>query len=173
MWLFLVIYLTLNVVTSFLFAEIINRDENSIESLLNPDENFDSASIANDPLNQVEGSFGVDFQDVDLSLDPCSSDNQGSDIYRRSCQTDIIIAKTNGPQQPRKGVTLRPPWLGSDTVQETDPQCVNFWKRPILLFCGDPEAFTSGYDIYDSVLVMNCCPSRMAPGIVSLLFFFL
>lgn len=162
MWWLLVILLTLTIVNFVPSPGKSEKNDGDMEYVTDPDEEIDSSSPWNEGnVNPSDGKISL----FDSSLDSCASNLQGSNnIYRRKnaeCRTKPEAAiKT--PESPREGVTPFPAWLNPKSFQKSDPECVNFWQRPKFVTCGGPETFTDRYDIYDSVLVMNCVPGKVA-----------
>ena len=151
------------------FPEDSNVFAQTTDSLLNnsdKDVGYDD-SQGNSPESIFQNVIIADnVSPMDKSLDICTPDDR---IRRRgkACSSNIETSKPinefSRPQKPREGVSLRPSYLKDTSAKSpSDPQCVNFWKRPIYLTCGGPEVAWPGDKIFDNIYVLNCLMGKLS-----------
>lgn len=120
-----------------------------------PDSIFENVNSAEISIGKIADNVSP----LDKPLDICTSDDR---IRRRgracsNIETSKPMNAVFRPQKPREGVSLHPSYLKSTPAKSpSDPQCVNFWKRPVYLTCGGPEVAWPGDKIFDSIYVLNC-----------------
>lgn len=156
------------------FSEDSSVFASATDSLLNNSENVEYDDFQdNSPesifenVNSVDTSVGKiadNVRPLDKPLDVCTPDNR---IRRRgkACPSNIEISKPTNevfrPQEPREGVSLHPTYLSNAPAKSpSDPQCVNFWKRPLYLICGGPEVAWPGDKMFDDLYVLNCVTGK-------------
>lgn len=171
---FLIVLLAATVVKSVPSPEFAPNAGTGTEPVIDPIQDIRHSSHV---LQQVEENVdpwdntflsAQDTRPFGLSPDHDDSNSPENNIYQK--EKGVCKAKTRAtiekPQQPRYGVTLRPNHLIRVIVQESDPRCVNFWKRPVYVTCGGPEAYSAVDLIFDSTLVENCVAGKATLNIL-------